>query len=82
MLRFQNLITSVDKLKYFFSRNEMNQEPPIFIEQAPKVYEVLVTNEDSVLLELQECLIKYRCENLARIIQHFLDTMTKRDSAN
>lgn len=24
-LRFQNLITSIDKLKYFFSRNELNQ---------------------------------------------------------
>ena len=61
MLRFQNLITSVDKLKYFFSRNEMNQNPPIFIEAPGRVLEVLVGNEDSVLLELQECLIKFKC---------------------
>lgn len=29
-IRFQNLLTSVDKIKYFYSRNEENQNPPIF----------------------------------------------------
>lgn len=49
MLRFQNLITSVDKLKYFFSRNELNQDPPIYIDFPQKVVEVLINCKDSVI---------------------------------
>jgi hypothetical protein len=73
ILRFQNLITSVDKLKYFFSRNELNQGPPILVESTLKVIEVLVTRKDSVLLELQESMIKYKCEGLAKTIELFFN---------
>lgn len=60
-MRFQNLITSVDKMKFFFSKNN-NKQPPIFIEQSRRIVDVLVKEKDSVLNELQEVLIKQKCE--------------------
>lgn len=77
MLRFQNLITSVDKLKYFYSRNESNREPPIAIEKTPKIIDVLIGKDDSVLLELQESLIKYKCEALAKTMEHFVTKINR-----
>lgn len=74
-IRFQNLITSLDKLKFFFSNNEANQRPPIFLEAPPRVAHVLIERHDSVLNELQEQLIKYKCEGTARTIEHFLTQM-------
>ena len=43
-------MTSVDKIKYFLSKNEEIQQPPIFIESSQKILEVLIFNDDSVLL--------------------------------
>jgi hypothetical protein len=80
MLRFQNLITSVDKLKYFYSKNELNQNPPIFIETPPRLIDVLIARDDSVLLELQESLIKYRCEGLAKTMEQFVGRIGLADS--
>lgn len=77
ILRFQNLITSVDKLKYFYSKDKNNQDPPIMIEKTPKIIDVLIGKDDSVLLELQESLIKYKCEALAKTIEHFVTKINK-----
>lgn len=42
-LRTQNLITSIDKIKFFLSRTEGTKEPPIFIEGTDKILNVLIS---------------------------------------
>lgn len=67
------MLTSVDKIKYFYEHNRNNQTPPIYVEAYTKVLDVLIYKNDSVLKELQDSLIRYKMEKMARTIEIFLN---------
>ena len=66
-IRSQNLLTSVDKIKYFYEHNS-NKNPPIYVEDITKVLDVMVAKDDSVLKELQDNLIRYKMQDIPQDI--------------
>jgi [histone H3]-lysine4 N-trimethyltransferase ATXR3 len=70
-IRLQNLMTSVDKINYFYEKNQ-HTKPPIFLETPEKIFAVLVGDKESVLKELQDNLIHFKQLLLPKIIEEFL----------
>lgn len=81
-IRFQNLLTSVDKIKYFYEHNRNNRTPPIFVESHGKVLDVLILKDDSVLKELQDNLIRCKIFDLPRTIETFLTRIESEENPN